>query len=231
MSIELFLTPHYDRHNRRRQEHLASLRINIQSKSVLEVGAGIGDHSSFFIDRGCNLTCTDGRAELLALLKEKYSSVKIIQWNVEEIPPEVLEPNDIVYAYGVLYHTKNPELVIENFSTLCKETLLLETCVSFGEDSSINLVEENLNDPTQALDGIGCRPTRRWVFEELKKYFPFVYNTLNQPAHEEFPLEWNEITSKKYGPNALVRSVFIASRIELDNIYLAPYLINEHIKS
>lgn len=41
----------YLRHNARRLEHLASLGLPITGRSVLEVGAGIGDHSHFYIDR------------------------------------------------------------------------------------------------------------------------------------------------------------------------------------
>lgn len=35
----------YLRHNARRQEHLATLGLDLGNKSVLEVGAGIGDHT------------------------------------------------------------------------------------------------------------------------------------------------------------------------------------------
>ncbi|HUK57003.1 MAG TPA: SAM-dependent methyltransferase, partial [Nitrospiria bacterium] len=40
---DCFLSYHYQRHNQRRQEHLASLGLNIQGATVLEAGAGIGD--------------------------------------------------------------------------------------------------------------------------------------------------------------------------------------------
>ena len=63
--LEGFRSDHYQRHNRRRQEHLATLELPIAGRSVLEVGAGIGDHTAFFTDRGCRVTATDGRPELL----------------------------------------------------------------------------------------------------------------------------------------------------------------------
>lgn len=49
----------YLRHNARRQEHLATLGLDLGNKSVLEVGAGIGDHTQFFLDRGCKVLCTE----------------------------------------------------------------------------------------------------------------------------------------------------------------------------
>src|SRR5580704_12589348 len=50
-----FGSPWYQRHNQRRQEHLASLQLDLVSKSVLEVGAGVGDHTFYFLDRDCTV--------------------------------------------------------------------------------------------------------------------------------------------------------------------------------
>ena len=169
-SIASFETLYYQRHNKRRQEHLASLRLPIAGKSVLEAGAGIGDHTSFFLDRGCKVVSTDGRAQLVNLLKTRHQSIKTFEWNVETPPPKGLEASQIVYAYGLLYHTANPKIALEHMASLCVETLLLETCVSFGPQEAIHF-ENEVDDPTQALQGIGCRPTRPWIFNNLKKLF------------------------------------------------------------
>ena len=56
----------------RRQEHLASLRLPVAGMRVLEVGAGIGDHTHYFLDRGCAVTVTEAREENLALLRTRY---------------------------------------------------------------------------------------------------------------------------------------------------------------
>src|SRR5262245_59527575 len=40
-----FHSDSYRRHNARRLEHLASLRLAVAHATVLEVGAGVGDHS------------------------------------------------------------------------------------------------------------------------------------------------------------------------------------------
>ena len=44
------------RMNARRLEHLAGLGLPIAGRDVLEVGAGIGDLTSAFLDRGCQVT-------------------------------------------------------------------------------------------------------------------------------------------------------------------------------
>jgi hypothetical protein len=227
-NISNFTSQYYQRHNQRRQEHLASLGLLLTARSVLEVGAGIGDHSSFFLDRGCDLTSTDGRADVLEVLKQRYPGVNTSVWDLESPPPPELNLYEIIYAYGVLYHTSNPEVVLKNLSSLCIEFLLLETCVSFGNDEIINLTEEVLDDPTQALRGAGCRPTRVWVFKELKKHFPFVYLTRTQPAHEEFPTDWSVINRDNYP--GLVRSVFVASKSPLLISTLSSELMNIQLK-
>jgi hypothetical protein len=56
------------------------------------------------------------------------------------------------------------------------------------------------------------RPTRAWVFAELKGHFEFVYQTKTQPNHAEFLLDW----SKPVAGSSLIRAVFVAARHELD---------------
>jgi hypothetical protein len=94
--------------------------------------------------------------------------------------------------------------------------LLLETCVSFGEEEAINFCNEVADYPSQAISGNGCRPTRKWVYNQLKQYFEFVYMPITQPNHEEFPIDWTLSSSE----TKLIRSVFIASRQELNNLLL-----------
>ena len=99
--------------------------------------------------------------------------------------------------------------------------LLLETCVSFGDEEAISRVEEAAENPTQSYQGVGSRPTRPWVFHQLKRYLPHVYVPLTQPDHEEFPTDW-ERPNLHTAP--LARSIFIASRVPLMNYLLVEQL-------
>lgn len=219
-----FLTPYYQRHNQRRQEHLASLGLPIAGKTVLEVGSGIGDHTSFFIDRKCSVTSTDGRQELLDILQERHPQTTTLLWDVESSTADNIPSCQLVYAYGILYHTREPQAALKNMASHCTEILLLETCVSLGDEEHVNLTDETIGDPTQALRGTGCRPTRPWIFKVLKNLFPYVYLTRTQPWHEEFPTDWANPTESNKG--GLIRSVFVASRIPLCNPNLSTELLN-----
>jgi len=208
-----FLSHDYQRHNQRRLEHLASLGLNITGLTVLEVGAGIGDHTSFFLDRDCGIVTSDARQENIEILHSRYPDVRVLHLDLDNPPLTFDELFDIVYCYSLLYHLKNPTRAIEFMSNCCRKTLLLETCVSFGEDALLNPCSENPANPTQATSGMGCRPTRRWVYNQLKKYFEFVYLPITQPSHEEFPVDWTSPPPKK----TLTRIVFIASRQAIVN--------------
>jgi SAM-dependent methyltransferase len=226
--VASFHSDQYLRHNARRLEHLASLRIPVAGLSVLEVGAGIGDHSHYYIDRGCRVTITEAREENLDLLKKRFPNENVLFLDMES--PSSIEgaPFDITHCYGLLYHLSNPEQALSFLSQNTKRMLFLETCVSFGDGEEVNPTLESQDDPTQAFSGTGCRPTRAWVFGELRKQFAFVYVPTTQPWHEEFPIDWD---NGKEHRAPLQRAIFIASRDRIENTLLANCLVSRQRRS
>lgn len=211
-SADDFRTYEYQRHNQRRQEHLASLQLPLAARSVLEVGAGIGDHTSFFLDRGCTVTTTEGRPENVGRLRARFPGLDVRLLDLDP-PPDSPVPADIVYCYGLLYHLGDPEPALRYLSWCAGGLLLLETCVSYGDEEAVNVVEEPKASPSQAVTGRGCRPTRPWVWARLQESFEHVYATTTQPWHEQFPLDW----TVEPADGRLTRAVFVASREPLDN--------------
>lgn len=226
-SVAWFHSNHYLRHNARRLEHLASLRIPVAGMTVLEVGAGIGDHSHYYLDRGCKITITEARPQNLQYLKKLYFGYDIQHLDMEHPAPLKNAPFEIVHCYGLLYHLNNPAQALDFLSENCRRMLFLETCVSFGSGKEINLEAENQNNPTQAYTGIGCRPTRPWLFEKLQELFEHVYLPSTQPNHEEFPIDW---TSPEKHQAALSRAIFVASREKLSNEFLTQELIDHQTR-
>ncbi len=207
--VNYFHSEHYLRHNARRLEHLASLRIPVAGKRVLELGAGIGDHSHYYLDRDCDLTITDARDENVELLRKRYPGVHVQQLDLERMANLNTVSFDVTHCYGLLYHLSNPSEALEFMSEATSGVLLLETCVSFGDSISINPVQEVKRDPTQAYHGEGCRPTRTWIYNKLKELFEHVYVPTTQPNHGEYPLGWD---TPEVHTAALQRAIFIASR-------------------
>jgi SAM-dependent methyltransferase len=209
-----FSSPAYQQNNISRLQHLESLGLDLARKNVLELGAGIGDHTLFYLFRNCRVQAVEGRAKLAKKLSERLGiKAEIIDFDLEPERLEKLGRFDFVHCYGLLYHLSDPARFLSSVSRV-GECLLLETCVSYGEGLRLNRCPEPDSVLSQALHGEGCRPTREWVFEELKRSYPYVYATRTQPRHPEFPIDWAETA---VGETQLQRAVFVASHSPISN--------------
>ncbi len=224
--FEAFDTPDAIEINRARQDHLASLGLDLTSRSVLEVGAGVGWHTEFFQKLCCTVVSTDARPQNVQEHLNRYpyrkERVKVADLSVPG-SHDAFGEFDIVYCYGTLYHLDDPALCIRDLSKVCRGLLLLETCVDPLDNGQINLVKENGETPNQSFHSVGCRPSREWVLAALRKHFSFVYLTTTQPNHAEFPVTWPAVLP----PGVInARAVFVASRHVLDMPTLSPRLLH-----
>jgi hypothetical protein len=213
--LPYFRNPYYFRLNQRRFEHLVSLGLPLRGSSVLEVGAGIGDHTEFFLDRECAVTATEGREDNLRLLSKRFrgdARVKIQKLDLDDLPAERAPLHDVVYCYGVLYHLQRPGPALEYLAPAAGRMMLVETVVDPGSGEEENLVAESDRRCSQSLRGEGCRPTRGWVVARLREHFPHVYVPMTQPWHDEFPIDWSAA-----GALPTIRAVFVAARGPVSN--------------
>jgi len=179
---------------------------------VLEVGAGIGLHTPFFLDRGCSVLVTEGRGDNVAEMKRRYPDRQVSQLDLERAEDiRAIGQFDIVYCYGTLYHLSTPAEALAALSSICS-MILLETCCSPGEGEEVNVVGEQAAVLNQSQSGGGCRPTRQWVLRSLCDYWGHGYVTVTQPDHPDFPLDWST------GPFASnTRAVFVGARLPLNS--------------
>jgi hypothetical protein len=211
--LTTFFSPNYQKHNLARLTHLQGLGLELQGKRVLEVGAGVGDHTLFYIYQGCMVLPTDARPELVAFIQERLG-IEARLLDVDREPERLRELGtfDILHCYGLLYHLSNPRAFLTNAAMVTGQ-ILLETCVTHPsrystEQKEIPLSAENAQNPSQAVHGLGCRPTREWVFKTLKECFPYTYCPTTQPRHSEFPLSWE---ARDQPQAELTRAIFVAS--------------------
>ncbi len=222
---EHFLTPNYQKINVARLQHLESLGLDLNNKKVIEFGAGIGDHTIFYLFKNCEVFPTEGRKELCDFISYRFG-IKTLKIDVENELNllKALPHFDIIHCYGLLYHINNPEEFITEIKNI-GDILLLETCVSLENDLEECIVPEDKKDNTQAVSGDGCRPSRNWLFDVLKRNFEYVYIPYTQPKHPQFPLIWDD---KKTKDNELTRCVFVASHKPLSNKNLCEKLLIEY---
>jgi SAM-dependent methyltransferase len=221
--MAFFSSSPYQGHNHARLEHLASLGLPLSRCRVLELGSGPGDHTGFYVERDCEIVSVDSRQDCLDLLKERWPDVQTVLCDLNAPAPlRELGVFDVVHCYGILYHLEKPGNLLEFIGPACRGFAVVETCVRPGNDTSVEVVEETPGDYTQSSTGRGNRPSRRWVFEELGRQFPFVYHTRTQPNHPEFPIDWNNLVNRP----PLIRSVFVGSRQPLELPSLSSVLLD-----
>lgn len=220
-----FHSDRYLRNTARRMEHLASLGLELDNKSVLEVGAGIGDLTTFFLDRGCRVRSTEGRLDNFEVLRQRYENDANVTTELLDLdPPPSDGPGerfDVVFSYGLLYHVSRPDLALDYLAQATGGVLLLETIVKPSGTPGPNAWAENAQLAGSAVSGTGSRPTRSWVWEQLRARFEYVAVPVTQPRHAEFPVDW---TQSSYA--AATRAVFVASRKPLANELLSTALLD-----
>lgn len=208
--FSVFLEPEALRINKARQQHLASLGLDIERKRVLEVGAGIGLHTEFFEERGCDILSIDANPANVAEMLRRYPERKLGVLDLDR-PVELADLGlfDIVYCYGTLYHLRDPDGALARLAAVCTGQILIETLVSRGDFSEVHRVVEPLI-PNQAIKGIGTRPTRPWLMSRLRRYFGHAYSTLDQPDFPDFVTDWETI-----GHAGNLRAIFVGSKSSL----------------
>ena len=209
--------------NKRRIEHLDSLNLNFNNKTVLETGCGgRGDITKYLLSKNAIVTVNDYRMDnIISLLEYVHKILDYNTWDLNKTLP-LDKKFDIIVCYGTLYHLDKPEVAILNLSQLCNEFMVLSTCTNGKNDETVNITHENMSN-NQAGNGMGCRPGRLFLYNTLRQNFKYVYLIKTQPNHHEFPLNFPPIT---YSLNA--RNVFIGSHIKLENELLVEELINDY---
>jgi FkbM family methyltransferase len=206
--------------NKARLDHVASLEIPFEGKSVLDVGCGVGHLSGFFAERGARVVCVDARPENIARLHSLYPGREAHVANVEFDRLSELGRFDIVFCYGLLYHTENPIAALRNMASCCGELLLLETVVTDYPRPIYQLEDESPATKNQAVSGFGCRPSPAFVAMALSRIgFSFVYTSDTHPNYPDFDFEWTG-SGESSRDGKLLRCIFVASRTKLSNPHL-----------
>lgn len=91
-----------------------------QGKKVLEIGCGIGTDTINFARHGAYVTAVELSKKSLEIAQQRAEvygledRIRFYLGNAEELTTFVpVEPYDLVYSFGVIHHTPNPERVIE----------------------------------------------------------------------------------------------------------------------
>lgn len=214
--VETFDTEAASRLNRARMQHLDSLGLPLAGRTVVDVGCGVGHLAQFFAAKGCDVLCLDARSENIERLQQLYPGCKADVLDLERGALAALGPFDVVFAYGLLYHLENPYLAIQKLASASRGLVILETIVADHELPLVRMDEETATF-SQAVQGVGCRPTPSFVALALREAgIPHVYAPRIVPDHEDFRFEWrNDLGWARDGHP--LRCMFVGSREPLGN--------------
>ena len=211
--------------NLARINHLKLLNLNLKNKKILETGCGpVGDITEYLETQSSDVIAVDARQDLveehIIRFPHRKDRVRVCNLNVDGCFNERF---DVVFCYGTLYHLSDPQTFLKYLSSICDDFMIISTAVLNNDNGEINFIQENSNSLNASYDGQACRPSRDWLFSELKKYFSYVYYVVPQPHHSDYPLQWPSSAST-------CRAIFVGSRNPIDNPYLSTTLLNEQEK-
>ena len=207
--------------NRARLDWLRETDLVKAGSRVLDAGAGVGHFLPHYLDRGCTAVAIDGRAENIAELRARFPTVEAHVADVQRLDPRPLGRFDAIHCFGLLYHLESPIAALRVFREICSGILILETMVCDSLRPLVVLADET-KSASQALDGLGCRPSPAFVAFALNRVgFRYVYSATPPPRHEDFQFEWqNNLDTVRNGHP--LRCVFVACDEPLDHARLFP---------
>ena len=175
-----------------RFDNFDKINIDINGKTVLELGSGIGNHTKFLYHKSPKKIITvEGRKQNFDVLKEKFKSTQKVVPILHDIEnglesiEELKDGVDLIYNYGLLYHLKNPTKFIDDIQKIKHSRMIIETCIELeGGDNQIDEDDENYS---QSINGKGSRPNLFKLVEKLKENYKHVYYP-EQPNHEWFDI-------------------------------------------
>jgi len=212
--VECFDTPAALAINRARMDALFALGLPLAGKTVLDAGCGVGHLTNILHQHGCRVVGVEGRDENIQAMRQRYPHIPVYQADVQNDDLTGLGRFEVVFSFGLLYHTEDPVRVLRNLAAVCDELLILETIICDSDQPVMVLADEPWT-VNQALTALACRPSPAFVAMALNRIgFPFVYATYDRPAHPDFQFDWrNDLAHQRDGAN--LRCMFVASRTKL----------------
>ena len=102
----------------------------IKGKTVIDVGCGGGRWSYGFAELGCKVTSTDISDGPCEFTKEKVPQSEVIQNDLFELPNRLKDRKfDIIWCWGVIHHTHNPEAALNALVKLMHKDSILHLYV------------------------------------------------------------------------------------------------------
>ncbi|MGH7388991.1 MAG: class I SAM-dependent methyltransferase [Candidatus Rokuibacteriota bacterium] len=155
--------------------------------TCLDVGCGQGWFSERLAHLGLRVDGLDGRPDNVAEARRRVPGARFRAADIVKSETLARLPSyDLVFCFGLLYHTETPFMAVRNLRRLTRELLLLESIVLPDLAPCACLVDEGTNE-TQGLTFHAFIPSQTCLVKMLQAAgFPHVHEYVGSVAHADF---------------------------------------------
>ena len=206
----VFDQPHYDALNSAREpivaQLLKSLKNEVDLRTAVDVGCGLGHFSVFLGDMGFDVLGLDGRQENVNEASRRSPNLKFRLMNAEDTGIQSLGKFDVVLCLGLLYHLENPFAAVRNLFAMTGKVAIVEGMCVPGDEPILAVREESPWED-QGLRHVALYPSENGLIKLLyRSGFSHVYRLRTKPALREYG---NTLARKQ------VRTMLVAAPAEL----------------
>lgn len=184
-----------------------------RGKRVLEIGCGIGTDTVNFARKGASVSSVDLSEKSLELARKRVQvyglekNVEFFAGNAEELSKVVpLETYDLIYSFGVIHHTPQPDHVLEELRRYARPGTIVKIMVYHRRSYKVASI--------LLREGRG----RFWALDELV--------AKNSEAQTGCPVTYSY--SRREGRALLERHGFRVQEARVDHIF--PYRIKDYVQ-
>ena len=195
-------------------------------KKVLEIGCGLATAGINFASHGADYTGVELSDESLKLAKKRFDVYqmqgKFFSGNAEHLSTFVpIKTYDLIYSFGVIHHSPNPEKIISEIKKYMNENSILKIMLYAKNSWKNYMIEAGLDQPEAQY---GCpivhTYTKSDIVDLLEGYdiisieqdhiFPYQVEPykrgkyIKQPWFESMPLEMFKSLEKNLGWHLLI---------------------------
>ena len=170
-----------------------------EGKKVLEIGCGIGTVAVNFAKNGAHYTGIELSSKSLELTKKRFKEYslegKFYEGNAEEIENFLpIEKFDLIYSFGVIHHSPNPEKIINSLNKYMHENSEIRVMLYSKKSWKNYMIEVGLDQPEAQY---GCPIANTYSKNDILKLFKN-YNVTSITKDHIFPYKISEYKNGLY---------------------------------
>jgi SAM-dependent methyltransferase len=191
---------------------LAELKQDLQLKTAVDVGCGVGHFSNVLHTLGFEVLGLDAREENVVEARQRFPDIEFRVLNAEDPGMEKLGMFDVGLCLGLLYHLENPFRAIRQLGTITSKIAFVEgVCYPSADPVMVLLDENKLGD--QGVNYLAFYPSEACLLKMLyNAAFTDCFYPQPMPAHPFY---------QQNGNGFRYRTIMTASKLPLTSERLA----------